>query len=308
MEKRNSQRSAKLLAAAVASVGLAGFGASTAHSSLVVDVRATSVAGQGLTGSNTSKSVLANVGDTIVFNVVVRVSGTNATQLTGNFDNAAPATDTRNDDSLQSLAGAFNSVGPAKMNFQGGVNSNQGNGNAVFPYGAGGSTNGSELDFDSDGDLDLGTTGTDPTNMWVVRAAGPQSATVAKKNTGTRFGLSTAGQTGGAAAFNEDAGGPSSGTPAAQIIDATTAEWLVGELSMVVTGGTGTSNVNFIIRATNDAGASLWFEDGSTTGKSPGNSPFAVGAPVQVTIPEPSTLGLMGLAALGLISRRKKQS
>jgi hypothetical protein len=320
MEKRISQRSSgKLLAAAVASVGLAGFAASQADAGLLVDIRAASINGINLANqvpdpnheiSGDRKAMTVTVGDTITFNVVVRVSGTNATQTVGNFDNSGPTTDTRNDDTIQALVGAFNSVGTLKGDMLGGANANQANGNQVFPWGAPGSQNGVAQDFDSDGDLDLGATGTDPTNMWVARAGAQEIPTVGKKTTlpQTRFGLSIAGATGGSAAFTEDAGGSVGAQPDTAIIDPTSAETLLGEITMVVTGGVGATNINFVPRANADAGA-LWFEDGITTGKNGTNSPFFVGAPLNVqVVPEPATLGLMGLASLGLLARRRKQA
>jgi hypothetical protein len=316
MDKRISQRSSgKLLAAAVASVGLAGFATSQADAAMLVDIRASSLNGVNIPNNSAqSKNVAANVGDTITFNIVVRISGTNATQTIGNFDNAG-ANDTRNDDSIQALVGAFQSVGGLKANFQGGAQSDQANGNQVFPWNAAGSTNGVAQDFDSDGDLDLGATGTDPTNMWVARAASPLIPTVSIKGTATRFGTSVSGATGSSAAFTEDIGGNVTygnsgfiqGVAATGIIDATTAETLLGELTFVVTGGSGSTLVNFVPRANADAGA-LWFEDGITTGKNGTNSPFGVGAPVTVGVPEPTALGLMGLASLGLLARRRKQA
>jgi hypothetical protein len=308
MDKRISQRtSGKLMAAAVASVGLAGFGAATADASLLVDVRAAGVNNVPIVGDR--KNVLVNQGDTVTFNVVVRVSGTNATQNTGNFDGQTTAVDTRNDDTIQALVGAFQSVGSLKASFQGGAASNQGGGNLLATWAAGGSNNGAAVDFDSDGDLDLGVLGTDPTNMWVARAAAQMIPTVAKKTSSTRFGVTVAGATGAAAQFNagEDFGGPNTAVPDTQIIDATTAETLLGELTIVVTGDSGTTAVNFVPRSNGDSSTALWFEDGITTGKSPANSPFGVGAPVNLIVPEPSTLGLMGLASLGLLARRRKQ-
>jgi hypothetical protein len=95
--------------------------------------------------------------------------------------------------------------------------------------------------------------------------------------------------------------------PETNVIDGTSAETLLGELTMIVTGGNNQMAVNFVPRANADAG-SLWFEDGITTGKNGTNSPFSVGAPVTLNVPEPATLGLMGLASLGLLARRRKQA
>src|SRR5262249_7065467 len=124
----------------------------------------------------------AKVGDTILIDVVVRISGINAVQSFGNFD--APTAnfpDTRNDDSFQALVGAFKSVGRLKGDFDA---TDQGMANAFYPWSAPGSPNGIAQDFDSDGDLDLGALGTDPTNMWAVRAPSPQAATVSVRRLG----------------------------------------------------------------------------------------------------------------------------
>jgi len=59
-------------------------------------------------------------------------------------------------------------------------------------------------------------------------------------------------------------------------------------------------------RTNGDASTALWFEDGVTTGKNPSNSPFSVAAPVNVQlVPEPGSIGLLGIASLGLLARRR---
>jgi hypothetical protein len=318
MDKRISKSSGKLLAAAVASVGFAGLTTQHADASLLVDLRATSVnqvtVGSTAAISGDQKTVTVSPGDTITFNVVMRVTGTNGVVLTGNFDNTNPATDTRNDDSIQALVGAFNSVGALKVNFS---PDNQGLGNTGGAWSASGASQGANQDFDSDGDLDLGATGTDPTNMWAVRSGSVAVIpTVAKRtptNPQTRFGVTVSGSTGASAAFaaGEDIGGGNSGITDTRILDSNTAEALVGELSMIVgtnPANIGTTLVNFVPRANGEAG-SLWFEDGSTTGRNSTNGSFNLGAPVNVQniVPEPATLGLLGIASLGLLARRRKQ-
>jgi hypothetical protein len=65
--------------------------------------------------------------------------------------------------------------------------------------------------------------------------------------------------------------------------------------------------INFVPRATTDAGSALWFEDGIATGKTPGNGAYTIGLPV-TNIPEPATAaaaGTLGIASLGLLRRRR---
>src|SRR5438876_1550102 len=123
MDKRISQRtSGKLLAAAAAaSAGLVGWGtAQQADASLIVDLRATGIS---VDGGNTilpvvdPKNVIAAPGNIIYMTVTARLTGTDSVQLVGNFDNSAPSTDTKNNDSLGIVSGSLQSVGLLKGNF-----------------------------------------------------------------------------------------------------------------------------------------------------------------------------------------------
>jgi hypothetical protein len=307
---RSRRQSASLLAAAVASVASAGITSSPAQGGLFIDLRLAGINNVDVGPANRKAIPPLNIGDTLTFNLVVRVTGTNSAQTVGNFDNSAPATDTRNDDAIAVLVGAFASFGTIKGDFQGGANSNQGAGNQLTVWSAPGSTNGVAQDFDSDGDLDLGALGTDPTNMWVARAASPQIPTVGKRTAipQTRFGVTNMGASGAGAAFMEDTGGPNTAVPGTNVIDATSAETLLGEVTWIATGGSGsTLAFNFIPRSNAEA-AALWFEDGIATGKNGTNSSMVVGAPVTLFIPEPATMSLLGLASLGLLARMRKKS
>jgi MYXO-CTERM domain-containing protein len=66
--------------------------------------------------------------------------------------------------------------------------------------------------------------------------------------------------------------------------------------------------INFVPRPTTDAGSALWFEDGIPTGKTPGTGASSIGAPVIMTPAEPAAVGLLGVASLGLLARRKKNA
>ena len=290
MDKRFSQRkSGKILAAAAASVGLAGFATQKANASLLIDVRAIGISGGG--SLNTGKSVTAVTGTTVTMGVYARIAGTNAVQNIGDLDGNGDANDTTNDDSLNIVTGSFSSSGPLLGNLSAnaagqGVSYNT----RVPPFNGSGSVNGIGSDFDTDGDLDIGAIGTDPTNMFVARA--PATTFAALQNGNAKTYLS-----GGVFTANSDE----------TIIDPTTSELRIGTLRFVVTGAGGTANVNFVPRPTTDAGSALWFEDGVATGKTPGAGSYLLGAPVNVAIPEPATLGLLGIASLGLLARRRDQ-
>jgi len=314
MDKRILQRkSGKLIAAAAAATaGLVGWGTQHADASLVIDLRATGISHDG---GNTvlpiadPKAVVAAQGDRVYFSVVARLSGTNATQLTGNFDALVPASDTKNDDTLQIVTGSFSSTGALKGNYDPtnvgpaqGTTPPSGSGAQISPFNAAGAVNGQTTDWDSDGDLDIGNAGTDTSTMWSSRAAAPNAVTKSQSSNaafGTRFGWST-GTT-----FNQDTG-PNSQVSLGKLIDATTSEATIGEMDWVVTGTSGTALLNFIGRPATDPGSALWFEDGSSTGKTPGTGAFLSGAPITVSVPEPASLGLLGIAGLGLLARRKK--
>jgi len=294
MDKRFSQRkSGKILAAAAASVGLAGFATQKANASLVIDIRAIGITAGGGTINSGGKGVTAvpGSGATVTMGIYARVSGTNATQNIGDLDGNGDANDTTNDDSLNIVTGSFNSTGALLGNL-----SSNATGQGVSyntrqaPFNGPGSVNGIASDWDSDGDLDIGAAGTDPTNMFVARAGATTFA--ALQNGNTKSYLS-----GGVFNLNTDE----------TIIDPTTSELRIGTLRFVVTGASGSSNVNFVQRPTTDAGSALWFEDGVATGKSPGTGAYLVGAPVNVAVPEPATLGLLGIASLGLLARRRDE-
>jgi len=249
MEKRFSNRkTGKLLAAAVGAAALAGVGASQADAALLIDVRATG-ATTSSAGVVDPKNVVINApGDTVTLGIFASVTGT----------------DGINNETLQSVYGLLNSVGAVKGNMSGTPST------LVAPFNGSGFQNGSVVDWDSDGDLDigLGPTSSSSTGKFFARAASPEPM-------------------------------PSVGGSVQ-----------IGQIVFTATDTTsGVADVNFTIRNNNGnnvSQAALWFEDGNVVGKNPQTGPTGVGAPVNIAVPEPASLGLMALASVGLLGRRRK--
>ena len=240
-----SHRTRRPLAAAAIGA-LAGFGASHADASLIIDVRAIS-ATHGVFEDGKFAPVF-NPGDTVTVAVFARVSGTNGI----------------NDEMMQSAGGSLASNGSLKGNISGGV---------VAPFNAPSFTNGSVQDFDSDGDLDLGSLGS--------------------TSTGKLFARSNAMQ------------------PINATADPNTGEIQIAQATFTYTGGGGgAGDISYIVRTNATGGpltaAALWVEDGSTANSNPSGSIFAAGAPVSFGAPEPAGVGLLALSSIGLLARRRR--
>jgi len=290
MEKRIVKRQAgKVLAAAVAAAGLAGLASSSANASLLVDLRAATVTGGGtVTAGSNGKTVTGVVpGSVVTMDLFARITGANSTQAI--TDNGDGTFSTQNDDSLQILVGSFKSAtGGLKGDIAKLTTSTQ---NPVVWNGAGSSA-GTQLDSDGDTDLDIGQyNSTDSATMWIGRSA-DKTGVVYDGNGGKLYSSNGANN-----AKNS-------------IISPSTSELYMGSIKFTVAAGaTGAADVNFVLRPQSSGTAALWFEDGSAAGKDPYTpGAFSLGTPVNIAgsaVPEPASIGLLGIASVGLLARRR---
>jgi hypothetical protein len=259
MNTQGVTRSNRRLMAAITAAGLAGLGSSSADAGLFMDLRATAVGGGLLLDS---KHVMpTGIGDNVTLALYARVTGTDGV----------------NNEALNSVVGLLNSVGSLKGNLTGesGTPSGTNPGRTTSAsFSDSGFQNGSWVDWDSDGDLDIGasSTSSSSTGKWFARNA------------------------------------TSGGLPMQNNVDANSGESLVGTFVWTVTALTGYDfAINFTLRNNNGGNvesAALWFQDGTNLSRNPMNTPVTIGLPVTVA-PEPSSLGLLGLAGLGLLKRRR---
>jgi hypothetical protein len=260
VQKQAGHRSIGKLAAAAAAaagaIGLVGAAAAPVQAGLLLDFRATAV--NGVPVSSGHGYIVPQDGDVVYISLYARVQGANAA----------------NDEAFQSITGSIFSSGPTRGNL--------GQVTLVAPFNGLGSQNGSQQDFDSDGDLDIGSipTGSRPmTNSLylLARSSAPQ----------------------------DGAGGTVDGVPIAGA-DPAAEEWLIAKMFFTVTSTQGYAFIDFVRRqlpnGQNDVATAVWREEGTFQN---GTSPYSTN-PLVIGIPEPSVAALAGLASLGLLARRKR--
>jgi hypothetical protein len=287
--RQSKLKSSSILSAAVAATALT---TGAAYAGLVIDVVAQP--GPGYTVVGNGKTVHAGPGVPVELAVYAQITGDNNTQLVGNYGGAPGVSDTKNDELLQIVTGSFASSAGGLLGSFNDSPGPLGYDPRVFPFSANGSQNGVAADFDSDGDLDLGALGADPTNMWVARTDSPTAAVVLD---GTTNGW----------VKNSGAWGEQDDNA---LVDSATSRLRLATLFFtVIDPKKGSTLLNYIPRPDPGPGAALWWEDGVITGHTPGTDPVGTGAPVTVTVnPEPASGALLALSSLGLLARRRRST
>lgn len=238
-----------------------------------IDLEIAQINGQDASG----KTAQVKVGDVVTLNMFATVRGANTTTTNDGFQSLQGSLKASGGAIIGVLAPAGDDIldpdtgEPTGQKFFG-----------ISPFADNGTTNGTKQDLDNDGTPDFGGQPSDATGIgdfMAIRAASMQ------KTGGTEVDK---GQAGAGRMFQ------------------------IGSLTFTVTGThAGTEDINYYPRLLTNGNkaqsTALWQEDTGTGAKDGSSGSLLVGAPVQLSaVPEPATMATLGLAAVGLLARRRR--
>jgi len=272
-----ARRNKWAVASIIAAASMGGIAASQSEAKLVIDMKALSIAaGPGSISADGKTISGAGVGTKINYRVTgqifVGANNSGDVDIDSDFDSIPD----QNDDLIQSVEGiiASNSGTSVQVNLTHAVSTATASGNG---FNATGSGNGTPTNLGGDTDIDIGPSLT-PQNGTSgninYRANGAQGSLATNL-----FNLNNAAST--------TATGPSTLTVTADGATDALINWTTAAVFGV-------------------GGQPQWTENGVVKNQVNGDT-IEIGAPIRVlaSVPEPTSLGLLGLGALGLIRRRR---
>jgi hypothetical protein len=273
-----ARRNKWAVASIIAAAAMGGVAASQSEAKLVIDVKAVSIAtGPGAISADGKTVTGASAGTKINYRVTgqifVGANNSGDVDIDSDFDTVPD----QNDDLIQSVEGiiASSGTGTVQVNLTHAVNTASGN-----AFNATGSSNGTPTNLGGDTDIDIGPSLT------------PQNGTTGNINYRSNGAIGTLATN----LFNLNlaatttAAGPSTMT----VLDTAGNDALINWTTSAVFGV---------------GGQPQWTENGIVKNQVNGDT-IELGAPVRIlgsggVVPEPASLGLLGLGAVGLLRRRR---